>query len=78
MSYHSARNIDPLSWGIGVQNVSMPNYLAHKYGADVTGIELTSEAVTSMADHAFHLSHIRFVDLIQERKMDGVRIVATR
>ena len=31
-----------------------------------------------MGHDAFHKSYIRFVELIQERKMGGVRIVATK
>ena len=33
---------------------------------------------TPMGHDAFHKSYIRFVDLIQERKMGGVRMVATK
>ncbi|SDD90459.1 hypothetical protein SAMN05216337_10173 [Bradyrhizobium brasilense] len=35
-------------------------------------------AGTPMGHDAFHESYIRFVDLIQERKMGGVRMVATK
>jgi sarcosine/dimethylglycine N-methyltransferase len=31
-----------------------------------------------MGHDAFHESYIRFVDLIQERKLGGVRIVAAK
>jgi sarcosine/dimethylglycine N-methyltransferase len=33
---------------------------------------------TPMGHNAFHKSYIRFVELIQERKLGGVRIVATK
>lgn len=36
------------------------------------------QAGTPMGHDAFHQSYIRFVDLIQERKMGGVRIVAVK
>lgn len=36
------------------------------------------QAGTPMGHDAFHESYIRFVDLIQERKLGGVRIVAVR
>ena len=40
--------------------------------------EEARQAGTPMGHDAFHQSYIRFVDLIQERKMGGVRIVATK
>ena len=36
------------------------------------------QAGTPMGHDAFHQSYIRFVDLIQERKMGGVRIIAVK
>nr|WP_212075279.1 class I SAM-dependent methyltransferase [Bradyrhizobium diazoefficiens] len=36
------------------------------------------QAGTPMGDDAFHESYIRFVDLIQERKLGGVRVVAAK
>src|SRR3954451_6958333 len=40
--------------------------------------EEARQAGTPMGHDAFHKSYIRFVDLIQERKMGGVRMVATK
>ena len=40
--------------------------------------EEARQAGTPMGHDAFHESYIRFVDLIQERKLGGVRIVATK
>jgi len=40
--------------------------------------EEARQAGTPMGHDAFHQSYIRFVDLIQERKLGGVRIVATK
>ena len=40
--------------------------------------EEARRAGTPMGHDAFHESYIRFVDLIQERKLGGVRIVATK
>src|SRR4029079_16632234 len=40
--------------------------------------EEARRAGTPMGHDAFHKSYIRFVDLIQERKLGGVRIVATK
>ena len=40
--------------------------------------EEARQAGTPMGHDAFHQSYIRFVDLIQQRKMGGVRIVATK
>jgi sarcosine/dimethylglycine N-methyltransferase len=40
--------------------------------------EEARQAGTPMGHDAFHESYIRFVDLIQERKMGGVRMVATK
>ncbi|MDR3489934.1 MAG: methyltransferase domain-containing protein [Bradyrhizobium sp.] len=40
--------------------------------------EEARQAGTPMGHDAFHKSYIRFVELIQERKMGGVRIVATK
>jgi sarcosine/dimethylglycine N-methyltransferase len=40
--------------------------------------EEARQAGTPMGHDAFHTSYIRFVDLIQERKMGGVRMVATK
>ena len=40
--------------------------------------EEARQAGTSMGHDAFHESYIRFVDLIQERKLGGIRIVATK
>jgi sarcosine/dimethylglycine N-methyltransferase len=40
--------------------------------------EAARQAGTPMGHDAFHKSYIRFVDLIQERKMGGVRMVATK
>jgi putative ABC transport system substrate-binding protein len=36
------------------------------------------QAGTQMGHDAFHKSYIRFVDLIQERRMGGVRMVTTK
>jgi sarcosine/dimethylglycine N-methyltransferase len=38
--------------------------------------EEAKQAGTPMGHDAFHKSYIRFVELIQQRKMGGVRIVA--
>jgi sarcosine/dimethylglycine N-methyltransferase len=40
--------------------------------------EEARQAGTPMGHDAFHKSYVRFVDLIQERKMGGVRMVATK
>jgi sarcosine/dimethylglycine N-methyltransferase len=40
--------------------------------------EEARKAGTPMGHDAFHKSYIRFVELIQERKMGGVRIMATK
>ena len=40
--------------------------------------EEARQAGTPMGHDAFHKSYIRFVELIQERKMGGVRIVAMK
>ena len=40
--------------------------------------EEARQAGTPMGHDAFHESYIRFVDLIQERKIGGVRMVATK
>jgi ubiquinone/menaquinone biosynthesis C-methylase UbiE len=40
--------------------------------------EEARQAGTPMGHDAFHQSYIRFVDLIQERRMGGVRVVATK
>ena len=40
--------------------------------------EEARQAGTAMWHDAFHQSYIRFVDLIQDRKLGGVRIVATK
>ena len=40
--------------------------------------EEARQAGTPMGHDAFHKSYVRFVELIQERKMGGVRIVATK
>jgi sarcosine/dimethylglycine N-methyltransferase len=40
--------------------------------------EEARQSGTPVGHDAFHESYIRFVDLIQERKMGGVRIVATK
>jgi len=40
--------------------------------------EEAREAGTPMGHDAFHKSYIRFVELIQQRKMGGVRIVASK
>jgi ubiquinone/menaquinone biosynthesis C-methylase UbiE len=40
--------------------------------------EEARQAGTPMGHDAFHKSYIRFVDLIQERKMGGVRMVAAK
>ena len=40
--------------------------------------EEARQAGTPMGHDAFHKSYIRFVDLIQKRKMGGVRMVATK
>jgi sarcosine/dimethylglycine N-methyltransferase len=40
--------------------------------------EDAQKAGTPMGHDAFHISYVRFVDLIQERKMGGVRIVAAK
>jgi sarcosine/dimethylglycine N-methyltransferase len=40
--------------------------------------EEARQAGTPMGHDAFHKSYIRFVDLVQERKMGGVRMVAAR
>ena len=40
--------------------------------------EEARQAGTPMGHDAFHKSYIRFVDLIQQRKMGGVRIVASK
>jgi sarcosine/dimethylglycine N-methyltransferase len=40
--------------------------------------EAARQAGTPMGHDAFHKSYVRFVDLIQERKMGGVRMVATK
>ena len=40
--------------------------------------EEARQAGTPMGHDAFHKSYIRFVDLIQERKIGGVRMVATK
>ena len=40
--------------------------------------EEARQAGTPMGHDAFHESYIRFVDLIQERKMGGIRMVATK
>jgi sarcosine/dimethylglycine N-methyltransferase len=40
--------------------------------------EEARQAGTPMGHDEFHKSYIRFVDLIQERKMGGVRMVATK
>jgi ubiquinone/menaquinone biosynthesis C-methylase UbiE len=40
--------------------------------------EEARQAGTPMGHDAFHESYIRFVELIQERKMGGIRIVATK
>ena len=40
--------------------------------------EEARQAGTAMGHDAFHQSYIRFVDLIQDRKLGGVRIVATK
>lgn len=40
--------------------------------------EETRQADTPMGHDAFHKSYIRFVELIQQRKMGGVRIVASK
>jgi sarcosine/dimethylglycine N-methyltransferase len=40
--------------------------------------EEARQAGTPMGHDAFHKSYIRFVELIQERKLGGVRIVATK
>ncbi|MFL5326432.1 MAG: hypothetical protein ACJ8A4_19595 [Microvirga sp.] len=40
--------------------------------------EEARQAGTPMGHDAFHESYIRFVDLIQERKIGGVRMVAAK
>jgi hypothetical protein len=40
--------------------------------------EEARQAGTPMGHDAFHQSYIRFVDLIQERRIGGVRVVATK
>ena len=40
--------------------------------------EEARQAGTPMGHDAFHKSYIRFVELIQQRKMGGVRIVASK
>ena len=40
--------------------------------------EEARQAGTPMGHDAFHLSYIRFVELIQQRKLGGVRIVASK
>ncbi|MEO6842091.1 MAG: methyltransferase domain-containing protein [Bradyrhizobium sp.] len=40
--------------------------------------EEAQQAGTPMGHDAFHRSYIRFVELVQERKLGGVRIVATK
>ena len=40
--------------------------------------EEARQAGTPMGHDAFHKSYIRFVELIQRRKMGGVRIVASK
>lgn len=40
--------------------------------------EEARQAGTPMGHVAFHASYVRFVDLIQQRKLGGVRIVATK
>jgi hypothetical protein len=40
--------------------------------------EETRQAGTPMGHDAFHQSYIRFVELIQQRKLGGVRIVAEK
>jgi hypothetical protein len=40
--------------------------------------EEARQAGTPMGHDAFHKSYIRFVELIQQRKLGGVRIVATK
>jgi sarcosine/dimethylglycine N-methyltransferase len=40
--------------------------------------EEARQAGTPMGHDAFHKSYIRFVDLIQEGKMGGIRMVASK
>ena len=40
--------------------------------------EEARQAGTPMGHDAFHESYIRFVELIQERKVGGIRLVATK
>jgi sarcosine/dimethylglycine N-methyltransferase len=40
--------------------------------------EEARQAGTPMGHDAFHQSYIRFVELIQQRKLGGLRIVATK
>ena len=40
--------------------------------------EEARQAGTPMGHDAFHQSYIRFVELIQQRKLGGVRIVASK
>jgi len=40
--------------------------------------DIGRQAGTPMGHDAFHKSYVRFVELIQQRKMGGVRIVAVK
>jgi len=40
--------------------------------------EEARQARTPLGHDAFHESYIRFADLVQQRKLGGIRIVATK